>query len=194
MKPKISTLEEMFTESIVKYIKSEPTINILHTGYNNETDILAKMKICELEENGKEYIFSLVLDFSDLGESHNNQYIVCLFVPQYRRLNYTVDFAFFANEIPDVSLGVEIDGYEWHDKTKEQAARDKRRDRELLLAGLPTIHFAGTEVYSNAMQTVEDTVKIFSSMIFEGVYKDISSFTRYIDSMREISRRMRGGK
>jgi len=45
-----------------------------------------------------------------------------------------------------VRLAVECDGHTYHDKTKEQAARDRQRDRALKLAGYDVIRFAGTEI------------------------------------------------
>jgi len=185
MKPKISPIENMFSDALVKYINSSPIVNILHTDYYNETEIIAKSKMCDIERNVNGYTFSNILDFEDLGVEYNNFNIVSLIVPQYKRLNYTVDFAIFSNEYPNVSLGIEIDGYEWHDKTKEQAARDKRRDRELLMAGLPTIHFAGTEVYSNAIVMAEESIKVYSSMVFESVYNNTSTFIEYVKYINE---------
>lgn len=44
-------------------------------------------------------------------------------------------------------IAVECDGHDYHDKTKEQAARDKKRDRDLLLAGVPVMRFTGSEIY-----------------------------------------------
>lgn len=44
-------------------------------------------------------------------------------------------------------LIVEVDGHEWHERTREQAARDKQRDRALLLAGFRVVRFTGGEVY-----------------------------------------------
>src|ERR1041384_1385190 len=37
-----------------------------------------------------------------------------------------------------VHLAIECDGHDFHDRTKQQAAYDRARDRELLLAGVIT--------------------------------------------------------
>lgn len=65
-----------------------------------------------------------------------------------------VDFVFVTKVRFDVTIaiGVEIDGHDFHEKTKEQATRDKRRDRSLLsLAGSPSvlIRFTGSEVFED---------------------------------------------
>lgn len=49
---------------------------------------------------------------------------------------------------------IEIDGFEWHDKTPEQAERDKKREREIQLAGYTVIRFAAREVIRDPMACV----------------------------------------
>lgn len=44
-------------------------------------------------------------------------------------------------------LAVELDGHEWHERTKAQAQRDKSRDRRLLEIGVPVMRFTGSEVH-----------------------------------------------
>lgn len=50
---------------------------------------------------------------------------------------------------------VECDGHDFHERTKEQAARDKRRDRELLAAGYPVMRFTGSEIYKDPIGCAE---------------------------------------
>lgn len=62
--------------------------------------------------------------------------------------NYRVDFLVCA-QINGVLLqvAVECDGHEFHEKTKEQASRDKARDRDLLRHGTPVLRFTGSEIH-----------------------------------------------
>jgi very-short-patch-repair endonuclease len=46
-------------------------------------------------------------------------------------------------------VGVECDGHSFHERTPEQALRDKSKDRDLLSAGIPIIRFTGREIYSD---------------------------------------------
>lgn len=46
-------------------------------------------------------------------------------------------------------IAVEIDGHEFHERTKEQAARDKFRDRKLVRDGFRVVRFTGSEVFAN---------------------------------------------
>ena len=57
---------------------------------------------------------------------------------------YRCDFLFITEM--KASLVVECDGHDFHDRTKQQAAYDRARDREILLLGTPTIRFTGSEI------------------------------------------------
>jgi very-short-patch-repair endonuclease len=62
---------------------------------------------------------------------------------------YRVDFAFigmtFEHRI--IRIAVELDGHDFHERTKEQASKDKRRDRVLAANGWVTLRFTGSDVY-----------------------------------------------
>ena len=66
--------------------------------------------------------------------------------------SYKVDFLFAAqmsdNE-PFCLIAVECDGHQFHEKTKQQAARDKARDRELMSYGVKVFRFAGSEIWKD---------------------------------------------
>lgn len=47
-------------------------------------------------------------------------------------------------------LVVECDGHEWHDRTKEQASKDRERDREAQLAGYTVFRFTGRDLWRDA--------------------------------------------
>jgi very-short-patch-repair endonuclease len=49
-------------------------------------------------------------------------------------------------------LVVECDGHDFHERTREQATRDKNRDRELLNAGYPVMRFTGSEIVSSPLK------------------------------------------
>ncbi len=62
-----------------------------------------------------------------------------------RVATYRVDFMIERDK--HRRLIVECDGHEFHDRTKQQAAYDRARDRELFRMGLPTIRFTGSEIH-----------------------------------------------
>lgn len=47
---------------------------------------------------------------------------------------------------------VECDGHDFHDRTKEQARRDKERDRTLTCAGYTVMRFTGSEIYADPVR------------------------------------------
>jgi len=49
-------------------------------------------------------------------------------------------------------LVIECDGHDFHERTREQATRDKNRDRELLNAGYPVMRFTGSEIVSSPLK------------------------------------------
>lgn len=50
------------------------------------------------------------------------------------------------------AVAVECDGHNFHERTKEQAARDRSRDRALQSLGLTVFRFTGSEIYRDAFQ------------------------------------------
>lgn len=48
-------------------------------------------------------------------------------------------------------LIVECDGHDFHERTKEQAARDRERDRDAQIAGMEIYRFTGSELWRNPL-------------------------------------------
>lgn len=70
-----------------------------------------------------------------------------------------------ANDVPLPKLMrkailVECDGHEFHEKTKEQAARDKSRDRDLQAAGFPVYRFTGSEIWRDPVACATQLVVV----------------------------------
>jgi len=64
---------------------------------------------------------------------------------------YRVDFVVALRSL-DFGTGffaVELDGHDFHEKTKEQASRDKARDRYLQSRGIAVFRFTGSEVWKD---------------------------------------------
>lgn len=82
----------------------------------------------------------------DLGYKITPQVLIKL-----KKAAYRADFLVVGSDLDGVEkrVVVECDGHEFHEKTKEQAAKDKRRDRDLVAAGYIVLHFTGSEIYNN---------------------------------------------
>lgn len=77
------------------------------------------------------------------------------FVQQLDFEGFRLDFAFV-----DVKLAVEIDGFNYHDRTPELAERDKARDRKLTLAGWRVCRFSAREVFRDATGCAKAALEI----------------------------------
>lgn len=67
--------------------------------------------------------------------------------------SYRVDFIAGANPLrPTCQVIVECDGHNFHERTKEQAARDRARDRDLQTRGFKVFRFTGAEIYRDAFR------------------------------------------
>lgn len=50
----------------------------------------------------------------------------------------------------EINLIIECDGHDFHEKTKEQAQKDKSRDRILKASGYTVFRFTGSEIYRDS--------------------------------------------
>lgn len=87
---------------------------------------------------------------------------------------YRVDCALVAYEftaddagsLDEFAVGIELDGHEFHERTPDQAQRDKSRDRQLFRDyGVPVIRFTGSEVYRDPFACAEDAYKAFNNYL-----------------------------
>lgn len=69
--------------------------------------------------------------------------------PQHVIDRYRVDFLFGFGKRPELEncVVIECDGHDFHDRTPEQAARDKSRDRDLHGHVMAVLRFTGREIY-----------------------------------------------
>lgn len=77
------------------------------------------------------------------------------------------DFAIFAYHWgpDDPAIGgswkpliIECDGHNYHERTKEQAARDRAKDRNATLRKIETFRFTGSEIWRNPWECAEQIV------------------------------------
>ena len=75
---------------------------------------------------------------------------------------YRLDFAFWGVGRP--GFAVELDGHDFHERTKEQARRDKRRDRDLVVLGWRVLRFTGSEVYKDPRRCLIDVLQAIGAV------------------------------
>lgn len=71
-------------------------------------------------------------------------------------------------------LAVECDGHDFHDRTKQQAARDKSRDRALLDHGISTIRFTGSEIWRDALKCANEALELAVRPVHEGLTRALA--------------------
>lgn len=86
--------------------------------------------------------------------------------PQYPVGPYSADFVVTAREyvgpltVPPKTksrrIAVECDGYEFHDRTREQAQHDRVRDRYFAAEGLTVLRFTGAEINRDVRACVDE--------------------------------------
>lgn len=79
---------------------------------------------------------------------------------------YRVDFAIMHRHRYGMCsrLIVECDGHNFHERTKEQAARDRQKDRDIQSVGWKILRFTGSEIYADA--------DLCADQIFTQIYND----------------------
>jgi len=61
-------------------------------------------------------------------------------------------------------FAIECDGHEFHEKTKEQAFRDKKRQRDLTALGYHVIRFTGSEIWHNPSKAAHEVTKLINKI------------------------------
>lgn len=94
--------------------------------------------------------------------------------------SYRVDFLL---QIRGGCIAIECDGHEWHEKTKQQAAYDRSRDRELLALGIRTIRFTGSEIHHSIDRCVADVYRI-ANLIHDAATARSDAFNAWHSEVR----------
>jgi very-short-patch-repair endonuclease len=91
-------------------------------------------------------------------------------IPQFEIAPYRVDFLFGVSMTvkdtysPRTCIAIECDGHQWHEATKAQAARDKKRDRFLQTKFGAVLHFTGSEIYRDPGACLGETIQTLTAL------------------------------
>lgn len=77
---------------------------------------------------------------------------------QYQVGRYRADFLLVG--FNGAAIIVECDGHNFHERTKEQAARDRQRDRDLQAAGFIVLRFTGSELWADPMKCGREAITV----------------------------------
>lgn len=102
-------------------------------------------------------------------------------IPQHKVGNFTVDFMLYAGDRLGgwVFVALECDGHDFHERTKEQAAHDRSRDRILAGMGVVTLRFTGSEIWQDARQCVLHIADVVTLKIEERLSAAGVTFDRF---------------
>ena len=109
-----------------------------------------------------------VVNGCGFGDSDNGLDFIVI-EPQAKIENYRADFLLtFKSSEPGFEkvrqLVVECDGYNFHDKTKQQASRDKERDREMKKLGYDVFRFTGSDIWSDALSCAKEAIDMVTGI------------------------------
>lgn len=82
--------------------------------------------------------------------------------PQLEIRSYRVDFV-VKLETPGQAakrVVIECDGHNFHEKTKDQASKDKKRDRELQKMGYVVLRYSGSDIVNDPYKVAMDLEEI----------------------------------
>lgn len=68
-----------------------------------------------------------------------------------------------------LSVVVECDGHDFHERTKEQAVHDKQRDRYFQALGLVVLRFTGSEIFKSAADCSREVVSLIFDRMAESI-------------------------
>lgn len=92
--------------------------------------------------------------------------------PQFKVEKFRADFRVSLRKQPrgreesrEASVLVECDGHDYHERTKDQARRDKSRDRKLQALGHQVLRFTGSEIWADPLLVASEVVDHLSGML-----------------------------
>lgn len=78
----------------------------------------------------------------------------CDFYIEMERPNFGADIT----QNTTTRIAVECDGHDFHERTKEQATRDKERDREMTKGGLKVFRYTGSEIFKDPIKCAKEVL------------------------------------
>ena len=90
-------------------------------------------------------------------------------VPQHQFGPYRADLLvgyYGIGTIKQTSIVVECDGHQWHERTKEQAQKDRERERALNAHVAKVIRFTGSEIYRDPFACADEIIATLDRALF----------------------------
>lgn len=181
----MNAIETRFQESFRRVCTTGYLAQSFYQNTRVEIKVLDEVKeedeIKDKENEGDLYFNSQITTYLSGEIKHQSNDAVMLSCQHQVNEGYVVDFL-LTTCFPEIIIAIEIDGHDWHERTKEQAQKDKERERYLLRNGYNVIRFTGTEVYTKpddcareSLDTLACLYRALLSMTPESYYAYIGS-------------------
>jgi very-short-patch-repair endonuclease len=137
----MNELEKKYSDVLREYIDSQPTFQIRPFGKTVKVHL-------QKDDNSINVFFD---------KKHSGIFNI---ESQYQVENYIADFLIsFCLLSGNIDYIIEIDGHDWHEKTKEQSSRDKKRDRKMQSLFNTVFRYTGSDVYTDTYGSVKDAME-----------------------------------
>lgn len=129
-----------------------------------EERILSKMQNWDIRSPVEQFF---LMEWEYLGLS--KKYEINL-IPQAtvetRAGKFSVDFGIrkIGKRRGSARIAIEIDGHDFHEKTREQVRSDKQRERAIVSSGVTVFRFSGSEIVRDSRRCVEEVGKYLESI------------------------------
>lgn len=132
---------------------------------NDRQDAMLTHEQVHAPESPLEFAFaacwSMVSTFPPVGTLGPHAFVLD---SQWPEGKYRVDFRVALNPVKYGTelfrrfkwIAVELDGHEFHEKTKAQVTKRNQRDRDLVAAGWTILRFSGSEFYRDPLGVVDE--------------------------------------
>ena len=74
--------------------------------------------------------------------------------------DFSIDFVVKRHGNSALPLAIELDGHDFHEKTKAQASWDRRRERSIVRSGYLVVRFTGHEIFQDAEKCVKEVSEL----------------------------------
>lgn len=134
----------------------------------NELDSVAESPIERLMAAALVVVFPDFIFWGGSPPSGSGASFVAAQVPlgNYARVDFVV-WCRYENRAGHFAVIVECDGHDFHERTKEQARRDRSRDRGLQAAGWSVFRFTGAEIWEDPLKCARQVEQFVHRKRFE---------------------------
>lgn len=163
-------LEEILTGLSVIEGYAPSVKKIIFEELNRKIDeFIIEAKTCDspLEFELFQYLKATVDGFNNSNKTHfwvHNQYPIVANGNRYRA-DFLICPAGSEGYTDRPNLVIECDGHDFHEKTKAQVQRDKKRDRDLQISGYRIMRFSGSEIFKNPGKCAREVKDFLQTLI-----------------------------